>query len=375
VLAVLTTAGILYANIGPVIVTGLAQRPEFSAETAGYVFSSNMYGTAVGGFGIIFLVRRLSWRRAAAVLLVLLMGADLLSAWISTASHLYVVRFVHGLTGGALIGVGLSVIARTTSPERTFALLIMIQLLLGGVGAAVLTPLLLEVGTGVVWLSLIGFTVLALVLLPLLGAYPATQRSDVAETASGRAPWVPIGFALIALFVFQAGEMAAFVYVIELGMSYQLGEGFTSMVVAVSLWVGAPAALLVAWWSTRSGRLVPVVAGMFLTTLSVMLLLVPEASVFLLANVCFGIFFGISFPYLVGVASEMDNDGQMAALAGFVSSLGLATGPAIGAALVGQGEYQLVVVFAVSALALSVGLIAYPARMLDGRSKHGRVTW
>lgn len=43
----------------------------------------------------------------------------------------------------------------------------------------------------------------------------------------------------------------------------------------------------------------------------------------------------------------MDNTGQMSALGGFVNSLGLATGPAIAAYLVGDGNLHLVVMFAV----------------------------
>ena len=47
-LAVLGSAGILYANSGPVIVSGLTQSSNFTAETAAYVFFANMYGTAIG---------------------------------------------------------------------------------------------------------------------------------------------------------------------------------------------------------------------------------------------------------------------------------------------------------------------------------------
>ena len=79
-LALLTTAGILYGNIGPVIVSGLAQTAQFTSETAGYVFSANMYGSAIGGFGVVLVLRRINWRISAAVLLALLMICDLMSA-------------------------------------------------------------------------------------------------------------------------------------------------------------------------------------------------------------------------------------------------------------------------------------------------------
>ncbi len=377
VLAVLTTAGVLYANVGPLIVSGLTLQAEFTRETAGYVFAANMYGSAVGGFVIILLVERVRWKPAAFALLALIVAVDLASAWTDRSTALLTLRFCHGLAGGALIGVGMSVVARMTSPEKTFAILILIQLLLGGTGVAVLTPLLEDAGVRVVWLSLVGFSGLALLLLPLLGDYPMPARSQgsTAAAPTHRAPLLVIILAMSALFLYQAGEMAAFAYMIELGNHYLFDVGFLSVTIAMSLWVGAPAALLVAWWSTRSGRLRPVVVGVVGTGFVVALLLVPAPAAFVVANVGFGVFFSISIPYLLGLVSEMDDTGRMAALGGFVNSLGLATGPALAATLVGAGDVPRAVVLGVGLLAVSLVLVVYPAAMLDRRSKHGRVSW
>ena len=67
--------------------------------------------------------------------------------------------------------------------------------------------------------------------------------------------------------------------------------------------------------------------------------------------------------------------GPAAAFTGFVSSLGLAAGPAVAAILVGGGDVARVVVFAVGAIVLSLGLVVHPARILDKKSRHGRVVW
>lgn len=377
VLAMLPTAGILYANVGPVIVSGLARRADFTGETAGYVLSADMYGSALGGFLIIFLVERLQWRPAAATLLLLVIAADLLSAWSSGATLLMVVRFLHGMAGGALIGVAASVIARTESPERTFGFLLAMQLLLGGIGVMLLTPLLDSVGVTLVWLSLAVFGLCTLALLPVLDSYPVrtAKRLDAAPTGPGRAPLTIIAFGLAALFVYQAGEMAAFAYMIELGLHYGLGAEFVSFAIALSLWLGGPAALLVAWWSTRSGRLLPACGGLVLSTAVVSLLFVATPTAFLLANVGFGIVFSLTLPYLLGIASELDNTGRLAAVGGFVNSLGLATGPAIGAALLDDGQFVRVLGFAVSMLAAGAVLVIPAARGLDVRSKYGRIDW
>jgi MFS family permease len=324
---------------------------------------------------MVFLIRRVSWRPTAVALLVMLLAMDLCSARFSEPGWLHLLRFAHGLAGGALIGVAMSVIARSRGPERTFALLIMIQLLLGGTGTAILTPILETSGPGVVWLSLVGFTVLTLALVPLLDPDQGQVVQQSTSSVGGRAPLLPIGMALLAFFLFQSGQMAAFVYVIELGLNHGFDGGFVSLAVAASLWIGGPAALFVAWWSTRSGRLKPVFSCVLATVLSVSLYLMPHPAAFVAACIGFGIFFSLAFPYIIGVSTEMDNLGQVAAVAGFISSLGLATGPAIAAALVGESRYELVVLFALGSLLASALLIIYPARLLDSRSKQGRVQW
>ena len=372
VLSFIASAGILYANLTPVIISGLAQSANYTSETAGYIFSANMLGTALGGLFITFYVTKLAWRPVAMFLLVLLIFADIISVFVVGETWLSLSRFFHGLIGGALIGLSFSVIARVRKPEQTFAILIFVQLGIGGVGTAILTALIPTMGMGVLWLSLAGFSIVSLMLLPLLDAYPVRGVEGVnmpTELTQPIAPLLMICFTLIALFCFQSGQLAAFAYVIELGKHYAFETNFISLSVASSLWVGAPAALLVAWWSTRSGRLKPVLLGMIFLIISVGILLVPKEIAYLGGNIGFGIFYSLSIPYLLGIASELDETGKTAAIASFVGSMGLAAGPAIGALIVGQGQVAQVIYFAVFALVLSAVLFSFPARFLDRQSR------
>jgi MFS family permease len=334
-----------------------------------------MFGTAVGGFVISLLITRIAWRRTSVLLLCLLIGLDFLSANVDEISTLYLVRFMHGLIGGALIGVGFSVIARIRNPEVTFAVLLFVQLILGGAGIAILMPLISFWSIDVVWYSLSGFSILALVLMTLLDDYNVKVSSVVTEKSAVRAPWLVIGLTLVALFFYQAGEMSIFAYVIEVGLSQMIEPDFINMSVAVSLWAGGPAALMVAWWSTRSGHLKPVVLGIAFTMGSISFLLISESWSFMVANICFGIFFSMTLPYLFGLASEMDDSGQIAAFAGFVSSLGLAVGPAISGLVITDAQFNNVIILALLTLAVSVLLVIYPARVLDVRTKQNKASW
>ena len=65
------------------------------------------------------------------------------------------------------------------------------------------------------------------------------------------------------------------------------------------------------------------------------------------------------------MCSEFDATGQMAALGGFASKMGLASGPAIAAVLVGESNYGLLINIAVVGLALCIAAMFLPARALD----------
>jgi hypothetical protein len=65
--------------------------------------------------------------------------------------------------------------------------------------------------------------------------------------------------------------------------------------------------------------------------------------------------------------ARYDSTGQMAALGGFASKMGLASGPAVAALLLGQDDYARIIGVAVIALLASLLAIVYPAR-LQGRT-------
>ncbi len=140
-LAFLATAGIFYVNIMPALVDGLVQGAGFSNRQAGLVGSSNVYGAAIGALIAVFIVKKIQWRTWAYALLAALIALDLLSMLVHRFEPLLVMRFLHGTMGGMLVGIGFAVMSRTAQADRTFGYLLVVQFGLGGLGLAVLPPL------------------------------------------------------------------------------------------------------------------------------------------------------------------------------------------------------------------------------------------
>jgi len=372
-LAFLATAGLFYVNIMPALVAGLIDGLGFSNREAGFVGSANVYGAACGALVAVFLVRRLPWRRVELVALLLLLTLDLISTQVTSATPLIALRFVHGVVGGTSVGVGLGVMARTAIPDRAFGMLLTVQYGAGGLGIMFLPGLAHQYGPKVLFLALAGFTVVTLIMLPFLAAYPPRERPVEALREPARIQHGPLVRTLIAVFLFQAANMGLSAFMIPLARHYGLADPFISATIGVANWIGVLGSIAVIWMAGRVGRTVPIVGVLLLSILGTAAFLKSDIGlVFIIANAITAIGWSFLIPYFFGMCADFDPAGQSATLAGFFSKMGLASGPAAAALLLGQDNYAFLIEVSVIGLVLCGLAIIIPARLLDRR--RGRPT-
>ena len=78
-----------------------------------------------------------------------------------------------------------------------------------------------------------------------------------------------------------------------------------------------------------------------------------------------GITWGFTISYLLGLASRFDSTGQMAAMGGFASKMGLASGPVVTAMLLGKDNYELIIMVATGVMIITAVTVWLPARLQD----------
>ena len=373
-LAFLATAGIFYINIMPAIVDGLKEGLAFTNKQAGLVASANTYGAAIGAFLVVFLVKHINWRKSSYGLLVALISIDLMCMFLTSANTMIAVRSVYGLCGGALVGIGFSVMSRTSEVSRTFGYLLTIQFGLGGVGIIYLPDLVPAFGTKALFLSLATFGLVTMMMVPFLSDYPAREQSD--RKVAGLIPSGPAVLALIATFLFQAANMAIYAYSIGIGKFAGLEPSFVSTSLGISAWIAIGGSVLVIIMSTRLGRLKPVAGAILITALATWALHYSDvnpdswfSSVFWLANVVIAVTWAFTISYLLSMCAEFDRTGQMAALGGFASKMGLASGPFFAAYVVGENNYGVIITAATVGLILCMFAVLTPSKILDAAEK------
>jgi MFS family permease len=363
-LAFLATAGLFYVNIMAAIVDGLVSGIGLTEGQAGQIGSVNIYGAALGALVAVFLIRAVPWKILATVCLVILIGIDLASIGLQTFEALMPVRAAHGFAGGVLTGTAFAVIARTANPDRTFGMLLFVQFGLGGLGVMVLPPLAPVYGTQALFLALALFSLVTLAMLPFLSSYPPRAKMRAGESSIR---WGPFGLTLLAIFVFQAANMGLLAYIIRLGLDYGLTRAYVSTALGLATWVALIGPLLVMICGLRFGRFKMLLASIALTLIgTAMFHYSANPAAYMIANCGTGITWGFVIAYLLGMTAEFDKAGRASAFGGFVSKLGLASGPMVaGWVLAGGGGYPVLINLAVAGLAISGLVMLVPALALD----------
>jgi predicted MFS family arabinose efflux permease len=366
-LAFLATAGLFYVNIMPALVDGLKVGLGFSNKQAGLVGSCNVYGAACGAFLIAFLVRRINWRSAAHLLLLGLIGMDLLSMLAKNPFALMGARFLHGFIGGMLVGISFSIFARTTAPDRTFGVLLLVQVFAGGLGIMSLPLLVPRFGTNVLFASLILFSVTTLVMLQFLPDYPVKAPVPRNQGAApDRLQLKPLLLALFSVFLFQAANMGLFAFIIGLGKRHGLEVAFVSETLGIANWFATLGAVLVIVISTRFGIFKPILGGMLLALVGTYIFNYSEVKwIWIAANIGTGIAWNFVISHLLGMCARFDQTGQTAVWGGFASKMGLASGPMLASFIVGAGNYSALIAMALVLLTFATLASAIPAWVLD----------
>ena len=365
-LSFLATAGLFYVNIMAALVTGLSDGLGIKPASAGLIASANVYGAALGALVAVFLIRRLPWRTVATAALIGLIAIDLVSMRVSSVPWLTGLRLCHGIIGGLLVGVAFAVIARTKSPDRVFGMLLVVQFGIGGIGLWALPPLVPVYGTAILFLALAAFSVATLAMLPFLSAYPVIEPDKNTVQKSAPIARKPLAATLAAIFLFQAGNMGLAAFIITLGRSAGLDQDMIGPTLGAANWLGALGSILVVFMGTRYGRAKPILIAIAMTILFTAAFYRSDLPVvYIAANIGSAIVWAFTIPYLLGLAAALDKVGRTAALGGFFSKLGLASGPLLSGVLLDHGGYPMMIGAAVLLLIASGLVVIFPARLLD----------
>ena len=359
-LSILATAGLFYVNLGGSFLSAFVDGLNIQRDVAGFIVSANKYGAAFGGLLAAIFIKKLVWRKSAYILLLLLISIDIISSQISNANLLILIRFLHGSIGGFLVGIGLSVIARTSFPDRVFGMLMVVQYSFGSIGIFTVPRLVDAFGYSAVFFVLITFSIMTLLILPII---PDPKEKENVMNGAGVLSFhlkFLLAICLVSLFLFQASNMGVADFAFELGKDIDLTNNEISNLLTIANIISISGGAFAYLIATRYGRTLPLLIGFSIASLFTYLLNFSDnITIYFIANSVTGITWGFVIPYLLGLAATFDKYGQMAALAGFVSKIGLASGPLIASFLIIDFGFSAIINLATIGLILGCILSVY----------------
>jgi DHA1 family inner membrane transport protein len=337
------TAGIVYVNIMPALVDALQAGLGFSIQESGRIASANTYGGALGALTMAFIAPRLRWRRTLVVMCVALMAFDAGCLPLRSASVMMAVRFMHGLVGGAMVGMAYLIVARNRNPSRTFGILMVLQFTLAMVSIAVIPALVRQIGIAPLFWMLVGFSALTLVFVLMLPEYPPRITEKAVPDTGVRGLRL---CALAGVLFFQIGNMSVIAFSVSLGQAAGLSLNYVSESLSASGFAGLLGGVVAMFMPTRWGLTRPLIASMLLSAGSLAALFhVGDRTVWALATAANSMAWALVLSLLLGMCASFDYSGRSAVWSGFVSKLGLATGPLLGSFVLNlPTRYQALVV-------------------------------
>jgi predicted MFS family arabinose efflux permease len=283
------------------------------------------------------------------------------------ASVLMVMRFLHGLVGGAMVGMAYFIIARNQNPRRTFGILMVLQFALSMVSLAVLPALVRRTGIAPLFWLLVGFSALTLVFVLLLPEYsPQKNEKAVADTRMSGLRLC----ALAAVLLFQIGNMSVIAFSVSLGQAGGLPLDYVSRSLSASGFSGLLGGMVTLCLPTRWGFTRPLIASMLLSAGALAALSHGgDRTVWLLAALANGMAWALVISLLLGLCASLDYSGRSAVWSGFMSKLGLATGPLLGSFMLDTpARYQALVVMGSVFVCLALASALAPALVADRRA-------
>jgi predicted MFS family arabinose efflux permease len=352
----------------PVFVGAMANAFGAGEREVGWLAAADMAGSAVASLGIIPLLGRVRWRRAAALGVAAMIAGNALSMLATTLPAVLGARLLAGAGGGIMLSLSFVGLCRSTSPDRYFAIYVFAQLTLQVLALAGFPPLLAALGLDAIFGLLAAVAAATLALVPLFPRGLHESSSTAPGPSAGgiglAKPTSAAALALAAQAVYFVAPGAAWGYFERIGNSFGLTLAQVGTALGLSTFAGMAGALLVVLVGARMPRWPAMLAGSGISMLALVLLLegngLPR---FLVAAALFNFAWNATFPYQMGVLAALDRDGSVAVLSLLMQVGGLALGPMLGSMLRPEEGYALLLYGCIGCYAASLGLFRIAGRV------------
>lgn len=345
-LGFIAMAGLAYINFMPGVIDALAGGIGFSQQQAGQIVAINGYGGLLGSLLAIVIVNRIGWKITLLGLFIILAVVDASTGLVFDYQLMLLWRFLAGVIGGLCLGISFALLAKMPSPDRAFGVLLLIQFLVGSLVIYLLPALERLVDAYAVFYVMASFSVISfcfVILIPMARLkVEANEQANVNQAPVDHIFKAKSLLVLMTIFLYQFSASAIYAYAGQIGLSAGLLSDNVNTSIAATGMLGLLGAMFPIAVGKDLGRSKWLVIGIGLSVASCFLLHFSASTPFYV--VALALLF-VAWPavqaYLLAMTADLDSSGRLSTVAAMVSFLGLASGPLLGASLINEQHYQL----------------------------------
>jgi len=355
--------------VQPAFVQGLIEYLQYSDEQAGLIASAEMFGVATTAIIVNFVLNRFNWRVLIAGFLTVAAIGNFLSLLMTDASSLMIMRFITGLGSGGLMVFSFTMLGITARADRNMGYMLVALLSYGALG-------LLIMPTAYIWVGMEGvlvfFGLFCLSGLFFVAKLPCSHQAH--ELEKSHSPYYPPLAKVITLsgvLLYNVAIGLVWVYMFVVGVEAGIPEQTVANGLMLSQFFGIAGAFMAVLFENRYGRLLPLTVGIIGGAAGIALLLdVPSAIGYIVAVCMFNGLWNLSVPYLMALLSDFDSQGRMVTLGVTLQLIGFAIGPALAAALLDIGGFDLINSLAIGLFVVAGALLIPGIRAQKSNTPH-----
>jgi predicted MFS family arabinose efflux permease len=328
--------GILATAVGailPVLVGVWQRQAGLQVDQAGFVAATELFAQVTGTGVFLWASPRWTLRTLAIAGLGVMVIGNIATAASTNFASLLAARAIGGAGGGVLRALCMMCLAKALSPGRAFAVYAGVQVGLAAVTTALIPHIISAHGTRAPFLVLTLASVFGLALCPALPRRASLSPSAIRRPALGSYPRAAI-LAIIALFIFFAGQGALWTYLAPIGAYRSIPAAGVTEGLTLLNFAGLAGALGVGALAHRVNPRIALVTLLSAEILSILGLFQAHSSFGFIASA--GVFYFswcASFPFQFTVIAQSDSSGRASAVVAAADGLGLAAGAAAASAI------------------------------------------
>lgn len=351
----------------PQIVAQAMKVPGTTESQAGFIVAAEFGAMAILSVVLAQRVRNASYFAiGVAGSLVALLGA--FGSLLATSyGSLILARFVTGVGEGAALMVSTAAVANLANPDKAYAQLNIVNILLG---AAITFLLPAFASTDGKFSSAFGILLISqMVLLIAILAMPRSVRTRPEHHHAGteihgsvryRVRIVALATFLVAL---GSGAMWSFYYV--LGLKAGLSDDAVNDAIGLAVLSALPGGALATYLATRAGRFTPTAVALLVMAADIAAMVsIPHALTFRVGACINLVAIYFLIPYFYRFAAAEDDSGRGAAVVGAAFLLVGAVGPYVGGLLIQQFGLHSIVWLVLAANAAALAMFCWLDRTL-----------